>query len=326
VHIKPASFALQGRSVIPVEQDGGLLAQAALAVMPRTPLFQSRSPSLNVLPDVPPQVPLLRTGHLRLVVITATALLTLLLVVLRAIRPGPATSAGRQDGGVKALRTVAAGDRPSEPFHFAQRLAEAEKFIPAKLFTPHVASIFRPDQDGVLHARGAATQASRVQEENAYTSGMPSPHVQPQLLAPTAYHHASQDTGMQAEPPTVPPSPAFSGAASHDTPVARTNYDSHPYLVAHIPRAAPSHHQEPVQRANATVCILARNREAEDLKNTLRSFEETFNHRYNYPYVFLVRRCTANVNCRICRRVLGCQISAVGACVGDAEGQRVHVP
>jgi alpha 1,2-mannosyltransferase len=41
------------------------------------------------------------------------------------------------------------------------------------------------------------------------------------------------------------------------------------------------------RRENATILILARNSEAKALAETLRNFEQVFNHKFNYPYVML---------------------------------------
>ncbi|KAJ3300821.1 alpha 1,2-mannosyltransferase 2.4.1 [Borealophlyctis nickersoniae] len=43
----------------------------------------------------------------------------------------------------------------------------------------------------------------------------------------------------------------------------------------------------PSDRANAAIVILCRNKDLKDMKSTLRQFEDRFNRRYSYPYVFL---------------------------------------
>ena len=41
------------------------------------------------------------------------------------------------------------------------------------------------------------------------------------------------------------------------------------------------------RRANAVIVALVRNSELDEMKDTLRSFEDRFNRNYEYPYVFL---------------------------------------
>lgn len=40
-------------------------------------------------------------------------------------------------------------------------------------------------------------------------------------------------------------------------------------------------------KANAAILMLARNRELEGAKSSMRQLEETFNHKYQYPWIFL---------------------------------------
>jgi alpha 1,2-mannosyltransferase len=42
-----------------------------------------------------------------------------------------------------------------------------------------------------------------------------------------------------------------------------------------------------IQRENAAFVILARNEDLNDLRDTMQMLEDRFNHKFNYPYVFL---------------------------------------
>ena|SRR5581483_11157086 len=46
-------------------------------------------------------------------------------------------------------------------------------------------------------------------------------------------------------------------------------------------------HQKNYSRVNACIVVLARNSELYQLKFSMRQFEERWNKKYNYPYVFL---------------------------------------
>ena len=72
---------------------------------------------------------------------------------------------------------------------------------------------------------------------------------------------------------------------------AEPDPDKAPFLVAHFDRRrrSSSGHlvDEQRERANAVVIILARNRERAALEHSLEQFEDTFNGRHHYPYLFL---------------------------------------
>lgn len=49
----------------------------------------------------------------------------------------------------------------------------------------------------------------------------------------------------------------------------------------------PAHTPAPRRTANAAIVMLARNSELNDVASSMRQFEDRFNSKYNYPWVFL---------------------------------------
>ncbi|KAJ1907174.1 hypothetical protein IWQ60_011914 [Tieghemiomyces parasiticus] len=114
----------------------------------------------------------------------------------------------------------------------------------------------------------------------------------PPLTAQHAGHHAQPEgfrvahNGFPAQQPAEAPAPV---AVKVDYSDMKINLDPVRQMETSgfaIPAVEPIE-VAPTKRAKACFVILVRNSDIHDLRATMRELEDRFNHKFNYPYVFL---------------------------------------